>query len=122
MGMPPNTKNEGPPAKIDIGKLKRLFILARKQKVGCAVGLTVDGKAMVMLHKIKKPKAILKDLMDQFGDLKNPRWGTAEVDEKQNPRLIMLTLNRSSPGLENRLKKTIKGTGFTHIEVRSDQA
>lgn len=121
MGIPPDKKGKPPNAKIDIAGLKRLFILARKRPVGCAVGLTVDGKAKIMLHKVKKPKAILRDLIEQFGDLKNSRWGTVEVDENEKPKLILLTLNRSIPGLDIRLKKAIKGTGFTRVEVRTDQ-
>jgi hypothetical protein len=121
MGIPPNEKGKPPIAKIDIAGLKRLFTLARKRQVGCAVGLTVDGKARIMLHKVKKPKAILRDLTEQFGDLKSLRWGTVEVDENEKPKQILLTLNRSIPGLDIRLKKIIKGTGFTQVEVRSDQ-
>ncbi len=97
--------------------MKRLLMKSKAEPVNCAVGL--HGKlAVMMLHKIKQPKALSKDLEKQFDDLKNPRWGTAFVDTDDDPKLVILTLNRAASGLGQKLRKTLKGTGFSKVRIK----
>jgi hypothetical protein len=56
----------------------------------------------------------------EYGPLKNLRWGKAEVDVDADPKLVVLILNKPAPGMARRLKKTLKGTGFTKIEIRNE--
>ncbi|MBV8913217.1 MAG: hypothetical protein JOZ05_09290 [Acetobacteraceae bacterium] len=102
---------------MDLADMKRLLVRSKTEPVNVAVG--VDGKnAVLLLHKVKQPKAVSKDLEAKFKDLKNPRWGTAFVDTDADPKLVVLTLNRSASGMGQKLKKTLKGTGFSKVRIQ----
>jgi len=102
---------------MDVGEMKRLLTKSKTEPVNVAVGQ--DGKnAVMMLHKMKQPKAVSKDLEGKFKDLKNARWGTAFVDTEDDPKLVILTLNRAASGLGAKLKKTLKGTGFSKVRIQ----
>jgi hypothetical protein len=102
---------------MDVGELKKLLVKSKTEPVSCAVGQ--DGKnAVMMLNKIKQGKALVKDLEDKFDDLKNSRFGTAFVDTDADPKLVILTLNRAAPGMGAKLKKTLKGTGFSKVRIQ----
>ncbi len=102
---------------METADMKRLLMKSKTEPVNCAVGL--HGKlAVMMLHKIKQPKALSKDLEKQFDDLKNARFGTAFVDTDDDPKLVILTLNRAASGLGQKLRKTLKGTGFSKVRIQ----
>ena len=102
---------------MEVADMKRLLVKSKVEPVNVAVGL--DGKnAVMMLHKIKQPKAVSKDLEGKFKGLKNPRWGTAFVDTEADAKLVILTLNRSASGMGAKLKKTLKGTGFSKVRIQ----
>ncbi len=109
-----------PDGGIDKAEIKKLLIRSKKEPVNCAVGLDKSAQAVISLHKIKQPRAVLKDLEDDFGVVKNPRWGTASVDVDTDPKLVILTLNKSAPGFARKMKKTLKGTGFVKVMIRLD--
>jgi len=102
---------------MDVAEMKRLLTKSKSEPVNAAVGL--DGKnAVMMLHKMKQPKAVSKELEGKFKGLKNPRWGTAFVDIDDDPKLVILTLNKTASGMGNKLKKTLKGTGFSKVRIK----
>ena len=102
---------------MDVGEMKRLLTKSKSEPVNVAVGQ--DGKnAVMMLHKMKQPKAVSKELEGKFKDLKNARWGTAFVDVDDDPKLVILTLNRAASGMGAKLKKTLKGTGFSKVRIQ----
>src|SRR3954454_22351553 len=102
---------------MEVADMKRLLTKSKVEPVNVAVGL--DGKnAVMMLHKIKQPKAVSKDLEGKFKGLKNPRWGTAFVDTDADAKLVILTLNRTAAGMGQKLKKTLKGTGFSKVRIQ----
>ncbi len=102
---------------MDKAQLKKLLSLSKKEPVSCAVGMN-GSQAAILLDKIKQPKAVSKLLVDQFPNLKNPRWGSAWVDVAENPKLVILTLNKAASGLARSLKKSLKGTGYSQVEIR----
>ena len=102
---------------IDKSELKKLLTRSKKEPVNCAIGLAADGSAVIMLDKIKQPRAVLKKMEDEYGDIKNGRWGTAEVDTDVDPKLVVLTINKTASGIARKLKKTLKGTTFTKVRV-----
>ncbi len=102
---------------IDKNELKKLLIRSKKEPVNCAVGQAADGSAVIMLDKIKQPRAVFKKMEEEYGDIKNGRWGTAEVDVDADPKLVILTINKAASGLARKLKKTLKGTTFTKVRV-----
>jgi hypothetical protein len=101
---------------MDTADMKKLLIVSKRQPVHCGVGMTKDG-VVLLLDKIKPPRALVKDLEKQFPDMKSPHWGTAVVDTDEDPKLVILTLNKAAPGMARRMKKTLKGTGFTKVEI-----
>ena len=102
---------------IDKNELKKLLIRSKKEPVNCAVGVAADGSAVIMLDKIKQPRAVFKKMEEEYGDIKNGRWGTAEVDVDADPKLVILTINKAASGLARKMKKTLKGTTFTKVRV-----
>ena len=102
---------------IDKNELKKLLVRSKKDPVNCAVGLAADGSAVIMLDKIKNPRAVLKKMEDEYGEIKNGRWGTAEVDTDVDAKLVVLTINKTCSGIARKLKKTLKGTGFAKVRV-----
>ena len=104
---------------MDKAEMKKLLTRSKEEPVNCAIGIGKDQQAMFMLHKSKPPMAILKDLEKLAGGpLRNPCHGSALVDADRDPKLVILTVNKASGGLAARLKKTLKGTGFTKAMIR----
>jgi hypothetical protein len=104
---------------MDKAEMKRLLSVAGKKPVNCAVAKPNKGQmALLLMDKVRQPKALVKDLQGQFVDMKNPRWGTVSVDAQQNPKLAVFELNKPFPGLARRLGKTLKGTGFSAVDVK----
>ena len=102
---------------MDKADMKKLLTRSKKEPVNCAVALSKDA-ALMLLDKIKQPKALVKALQKDFPDAKAPRWGQAFVDVDENPKLVILTLNAAAPGIARKLKKSLKGTGFSKVEIR----
>ncbi|MBV9756747.1 MAG: hypothetical protein JO047_06810, partial [Alphaproteobacteria bacterium] len=72
---------------------------------------------MILLDKVKGPKAVEKELSNQFPEAKNPRWGTAVVDPDLDPKLAKFTINKAVSGMAKRLVKSLKGTGITKVSL-----
>ena len=102
---------------IDKAEVKKLLIQSKREPVSCAVGLGPDQQALIMLHKVKQPRALAKELEKNYGEIKNPRWGTAFVDIDDDPKLVIVTLNKPSSGLARKLKKALTGTGFSKLRI-----
>ena len=102
---------------MDKADMKKLLNVSKKQPVHCAIGLTKGG-VVLMMDKIKQPKALVKELEKKFSDMKSPHWGEALVDTDEDPKLVILTLNKAAPGMARQMKKTLKGTGFSKVEIR----
>ena len=106
---------------MDTADLKRLLVRSKKEPVNCAIAMGKDGGPLILLDKIKQPRAVSAELTKKFSDMKNPRWGTAFVDIDEDPKKVILTLNKPSPGFARKLKKVaLKGTGFTKVEIHHD--
>jgi hypothetical protein len=102
---------------MDPAKMKAMLAASKREPVNCALGQTKAG-VMMMLDKQKGPKMLLKELEKKFSDLKAPNWGTAFVDVDEDPKLVILTLEKPPGGVAKRLKLTLKGTGFSKVEIR----
>lgn len=112
-------------AAVDTGMekadMKRLLVRSKKEPVHCAVAQPERGAhAMLLMDKIKQPRAVMKMLEDSNSNLKYPRWGSVSVDVETNPKLAVFQLNKPAPGMARRLIKTLKGTGFTKVQVLFD--
>jgi hypothetical protein len=108
----------GKEIELDKAELKKLLVRSKKEPVNCAVGEAKTGQALIQLHKIKQPRAVSAEMEKEYGVMKNLRWGKAEVDVDADPKLVILFLNRAVSGMARKLKKTLKGTGFSKVEIR----
>ena len=110
---------------MDKGELKKLLAASKKQPVNCAMAQG-DGRTtalgLIMLDRVKTPKAVEKELIKQFARAKNPRWGTAVVNTDEDPKLVRFTINKAVSGMANRLVKSLKGTGFTKVSLVLEKA
>ena len=103
---------------METAELKRLLSTSKKEPVSCAVGLSKDGTAQMLLHKTKTGRALLGEMEKTEGKITGPAFGTAAVDAELDPKLVVLTLNRAPSGVGRKLKKALKGTGYSKVEIR----
>jgi hypothetical protein len=104
---------------MEIAEMKRLLGMSCDAPLGCGVGAGDDrAMALLLIDKVKAPKAVLKDLEDQFPKLVNPRFGTVQAMPEGKAKTVRFVLNKPSSGLAKKLVKTLKGTGYTKVELR----
>ncbi len=107
-----------PQLAMEKAELKKLLVRSKKELVHCAVAQAKEPAfALILLNKIKQPKALAKQLEDDFQGSKLHRWGAAEVDVEANPKLVIFKLNKPAPGMARKLIKSMKGTGFTKARL-----
>jgi hypothetical protein len=106
---------------MDKGEMKKLLMKSKQEPVNCAIGLGDDPSlGLLLLDRIKQPKAVEKELTKQIPAAKNTRWGTALVDVEDNPKLVKISINKPISGMARKLVKTLKGTGFTKVQILLD--
>ena len=103
---------------IDIAETRKLLVVSKREPVNCAIGLDSDGQALILLHKIKPGRSLMTELKSENKGLRNERFGTAQVDVDEDPKLVILMINKPAPGFARKLKKGLKGTGFSKVEIR----
>lgn len=103
---------------MDKAEMKKLLVKSKKEPVNCAIGVG-DNNAfgLLMLDRIKAPKAVEKELVKEIPAAKNTRWGTAMVDPDEDPKLVKIIINKPISSMAKRLVKTLKGTGFTKVQI-----
>jgi len=103
---------------MDKGSMKMVLAKAKRTPVNCATGLSKDGRfGLLLMHITRKPKALVADLIEAIPGARNIRFGTAAVDVKTDPKLVLLQLNKSLSGLDRKLRKTLKVAGYTKVEI-----
>lgn len=110
-------KNAAGPG-MDRAELKKALIIAKRQPMHCAFALGGDGKAVIIIDKIKKGPGLDRDLKTKAPETKNHRFGTVEIDE-DNPRLARFIINKSGGGgMARKLVIALKGTGFSKVHIQ----
>lgn len=107
-------------AEIEFGmekaQLKQLLLRSKKDPVNCAMGKGAGANGVFLrLDKIKQARKISNELKDEFGDIKDLRWGTAFVDTDVNPKLVEFRINKPAQGLGKRLIKVVRLVGFSKV-------
>ncbi|MBV9749929.1 MAG: hypothetical protein JO157_14055 [Acetobacteraceae bacterium] len=101
-------------------EMRTLLRRSKQEPVNCAIGLGDDPSvALFLLDRIKEPKAVATELEKRIPAAKSTRWGTALVDDN-DPKLVKIIVSTASKppsGIARKLVKTLKGTGFTRIEI-----
>lgn len=107
---------------MDVQALKKLLVRSKKEAVNCALAqgdAKTGGLGLVLLDKIELPKQLMKSLKEQFPTSRSPCFGTASIDVDKDPKLVTFRVNRRVPGLDRRMRKSLKGTGFTKVEIQT---
>lgn len=100
---------------------KQLLKKSKTEPVSCALAMGEDGKsALMVLDKLKAPRALLTQLQKDHPKATKQVFGTAEVDEERDPKLVRVHVNKAGGGLARRLIKTLKGTGYNKVELVLD--
>ena len=103
---------------MDKQDMKRLLMKSKKEPVNCAIGMGADPSiGLLLLDRIKGPKAVEKELQKEIPEAKNTRFGTALVDVDDDPKLVKISLNKPVSSMARKLVKTLKGTGFTKVQI-----
>ncbi len=98
--------------------MHKLLTQSKEKPVHCAIGVGKDQSfGLLLMDKMKAPKALEKNLIDSIPDAKNTQFGTAQVDFKDDPKLVKFYLNKPISSMARRLVKTLKGTGFTKVQI-----
>ncbi len=106
---------------MDKQDMKRLLLKSKQEPLNCAFGQGAEPSVgLLMIDRVKQPKALDKELGKAFPDAKNTRWGTAFVDVDDNPKLVKFRINKPVSGMARKLAKTLRGTGFTKVEILLD--
>lgn len=112
---------QAPQTGMEKAEMKQLLAKSKQEPVNCAFGQSGakggEAFAVLLLHKVKNPKALHKELEGQFPDAKNTRWGTALVEPDVDATLVKITANREVTGIARRMVKTLKGTGYRKVEI-----
>lgn len=109
---------------MDMQALKKLLLRSRREKVNCAMAqgdAESGGLGLILMHRAKPPKAVLTDLKKQFPTARTPCFGTASIDMDLDPKQVTFQMNKRIPGLDRRMRKTLKGTGFTKVVIETGQ-
>jgi hypothetical protein len=103
---------------MDKADMKPLLRLSKKEPVNFAFGQGKDPSvALLLLSKRGTAKKLDDELTTKFADAKNTRWGRALVDEEVDPKHVRFYVNKEISGMARRLIKTLKGTGYTSLEI-----
>jgi len=103
---------------MDKQDMKRLLMKSKKEPVNCAIGQGSDPSVgLLLLDRIKGPKAVEKDLAKEIPDARNTRFGRAEVDVDEDPKLVKIFINKPIASMARKLVKTLKGTGFNKVQI-----
>src|SRR3954452_21038334 len=104
--------------------MKKMLALSRRTALNTAIGMgdaKGGGLGLLLIDKIMPPKQVMKTLKEQFPSGSKFCFGTASVDVDADPKLVKLKMNKRIPGLDRRLKKTLKGTGYNKVEIETGQ-
>jgi hypothetical protein len=104
---------------MDKDELKTLLRKSKSEPVNCAVAASGEDRTLgvIVLDKVKAPKAVSTQLEKRYPKATLVRWGKAEVDTENDPKLVIFTLNKNVTGLGKKLKKSLKGTGYTKVLI-----
>jgi hypothetical protein len=104
---------------MDKDELKILLRKSKSAPVNCAVAASGEDRTLgvMLLDKVKASKAVSTQLEKRYPKATLVRWGTAEVDTDVDPKLVTFTLNKNVTGLGKKLKKSLKGTGYTKVLI-----
>jgi hypothetical protein len=97
--------------------LKKNIKLSKRRHINVALALGGDGKAIIVMDKMKRGQPLSADLHKKAKDAKSPRWGVIEVD-KEDPKRCIFILNKGGGGFARKLILALKGTGYNKVTIK----
>ena len=105
---------------MDLQALKQAIVRSRRGKMNVALGQgdpKSGGAGLIMVDKSTPPRQMVKKLKGQFSTASKMCFGTVSVDIDTDPKLVTFKMNKRIPGLDRRVRKSLKGTGFTKVKI-----
>jgi hypothetical protein len=102
-------------------EVKKLLTSAKRRLVYCAIASgygETRGFALFLLDRTVRPKQLTGELLEEFEDARGIRFGVVSTDRKT----VKLELNKLAPGLEKKIIRSLKGTGFTKAEISASSS
>jgi hypothetical protein len=110
---------------LPLNKLKSLVRHAETAPVNCALGLTKDRTALLLLDKIAKPKALAARLKTEAEAALTPtslRFGRIGIDASV-PQTVKFTVNKNEAGgTITAMLRLIRKTGYQDVVFNPDPA
>jgi hypothetical protein len=110
-------------------KMKPLLAMSKREPVSAAIGLTTDGEAVMLLHKMAKPKKVMSMMKAEAAKAKiqlsasTLRFGRAEVDPEYDSSMVRFFVNKEAPGvMRPKLVEIVKRMAFGKVEFNVDAA
>ena len=104
--------SEGPGSSLT--ELKTLFKIAQSKPVSAAFGLGSDGKVVIKLDKMLKPKALAKALLD--AKVKPVYSGIMTIDDNDSAT-ANFEMDKQVSGVEAKLILALKGSGVSKVNI-----
>lgn len=111
---------------MPLAQMKSLLAKARKgDPVNCAIALTANKQALVLLDRKKRPRQLAAELRKQAKEaglaLSLVRFGRSEVDGAEDARTVRFVVDKDAPGnFAPRLVVLLRKAGFAHAEIVVD--
>ena len=113
---------KSPEAGMDRQTLKRKLVRARRVAIAAAIAQgdpKTGGKGLVLLDPVMPPKQLMKALKNQCPAASKLCFGTVTIDRDADPKLVTFRVNRRAPGLDRRLRKTLKAAGYSKVTIET---
>lgn len=121
----------GADAIMPAAAMRPLLNTSKQKPVSCAVALTKDKDAILLLHRTMRPRKVMAELRKQASaakvdlDLTTLRFGRASVDGASDSQCVNISTNKEVPnanGFEIKLRERLKPAGFKRCSLTVDAA
>ena len=109
-------------------ELKPLLRLCRRRPLSCAICMTKDGAAVVLMNRRIKPRKVMAQMRRDAKDMALPlnlptlRFGRASVEGGSDSQKVTFTVNKLAPGAMDRaLLLILRPAGYQRCEVIVDE-
>jgi hypothetical protein len=111
-------------ALLPLLKLRPLLKHAEAGPVGCALGLTKDKAALLLLDKVAKPKALRERMKAEAGtalEANSLRFGWVRIDAAADPGTVCFVLNKAEAGgTAAAVLRIIRKSGYQSVVFNPD--
>lgn len=114
---------------MSVAEMKQLLAKAKRgSPISCAIGMSKDKEAVLLLDRKKKPRKVIAELKKQAAEAglevagASMRFGRAEIDGAEDARTVVFVVNKEAPGMVRAaLVKLLRPAGFGQVEITVDE-